>query len=91
MNTAEELISIEEHHGVLEESNNYEQRLNIIFPLIAYDWMKMINFADICERHKDFIEPGNVVTALRSLVKLSEELYISAKFIGEINLMNLME
>jgi len=89
--TAENLIAVETEHEVLEESNNYEDRLNILFPLIAYDWMKMHEFSRIVEDHKEYIEPGNIVTALRSLVKLAEELYISAKFIGEVSLMNLME
>lgn len=51
----------------------------------------MHEFSQIVEDHKEYIEPGNIVTALWSLVKLAEELYISAKFIGEVSLMNLME
>ena len=91
ISTAEDLILVEQNHGVLEESNNYEEWLNIIFPLIAYDWMMMKDFAEICKTHEDFIDPGGLVTALWSLVKLAEELLLAAKFIGEINLMNLME
>ena len=69
---AEQVISLEEKYGVRDEQKEAEKRLNLAFPLVAYEWAKKTKFSEICET--SFQEAGTMVTALRSLVKLCEEM-----------------
>jgi predicted nucleic acid-binding Zn ribbon protein len=69
---AEQVIELEEKYGVMDEQKDAEKRLNLSFPLVAYEWAKKTKFSEICET--SFQEPGTMITALRSLVKLCEEM-----------------
>ncbi|CAI2378053.1 unnamed protein product [Moneuplotes crassus] len=66
------VIDCEEKFGVKDEQKEAEKRLNQVFPLVAYEWAKKTPFHEIC--NISFQEPGTMITALRSLVKLCEEM-----------------
>lgn len=74
---ATRVIELEDKYQVLDECRQIEKRLNFSFPLVAYEWVKGTKFSEIC--NVSFQEPGNMITALRSLVKLCEELGLAYK------------
>ena len=55
-----------------DEPKEVKKRINLVFPLVAYEWVKKTPFHEIC--NISFQEAGTMITALRSLVKLCEEL-----------------
>ena len=69
---ANQVIELEQKYGVNDEPKEPEKRLNFVFPLVAYEWVKKTPFHEICQL--SFQEPGTMITALRSLVKLCDEL-----------------
>lgn len=74
---AQNVIELEDKFGVKDEQKEASKRLNFVFPLVAFEWAKKTKFRDICEM--SFQEAGTMITALRSLVKLCEELSMAYK------------
>ena len=66
------VVELEDKYGVQDEQREAKNRLNLSFPLVAYEWAKKTKFSEICKM--SFQEAGTMITALRSLVKLCEEL-----------------
>ena len=69
---ANQVLELEDKYGVQDEQRETKSRLNLAFPLVAYEWAKKTKFAEIWKISLQ--EAGTMITALRSLVKLCEEL-----------------
>lgn len=70
-----QVVELEDKFGVQDELKEAKSRLNLAFPLVAYEWAKKTKFSEICKM--SFQEAGTMITALRSLVKLCEELALA--------------